>query len=503
MAGYTRNDVTDQIANGNTVDAIPLDGEFNAIQVAFAAVGGHRHDGSPGEGAGITVIGPTQDVVASANSLTPKTDNTVDLGSSTLEWKDLYVDGVANIDSLVADTADINGGTIDGAVIGGTIPAAITATSVTIAGDTATTNTATQTLTNKTINLANNTLVATSAQLAASVSDETGSGALVFANSPALSGFPTAPTAAADTNTTQIATTAHVFAERSNIATLANKTLTSPTINGGTISGITDLAVSDGGTGVSTITGIIKGNGISPFSAAVAGTDFLAPSAIGTTIQAYDADLNALSGLSSTGIIVRTGAGLATTRSITAGTGISISNGDGVSGNPVISVTQSGIPSGAIMPFAMSTAPSGWLKANGQAVSRTTYADLFAAIGTTYGSGDGSTTFNLPDLRAEFIRGWDDGRGVDSGRGIGTTQTDQNKAHTHTGSTSSDGAHTHTAVAFTVANPSLAGTGSSGTQVVSGNTSSAGAHTHSLTINSDGGTEARPRNVAMLYCIKV
>lgn len=68
----------------------------------------------------------------------------------------------------------------------------------------------------------------------------------------ALTGTPTAPTAAAGTNTTQIATTAHVFAERTNTATLTNKTLTSPTINGGTISGITDLAVADGGTGAST-----------------------------------------------------------------------------------------------------------------------------------------------------------------------------------------------------------------------------------------------------------
>ena len=57
----------------------------------------------------------------------------------------------------------------------------------------------------------------------------------------------------------------------------------------------------------------------------------------------------------------------------------------------------------------------GWLKANGAAVSRTAYGDLFAKIGTVFGSRDGSTTFNLPDLRGEFIRGWDNGRGVDSG----------------------------------------------------------------------------------------
>ena len=82
------------------------------------------------------------------------------------------------------------------------------------------------------------------------------------------------------------------------------------------------------------------------------------------------------------------------------------------------------IPSGAVMYFAGQTAPSGWLKANGAAVSRTTYAALFAAIGTTYGAGDGRSTFNLPDLRAEFLRGWDDGRGIDSGRAFGSAQRD-------------------------------------------------------------------------------
>ena len=82
------------------------------------------------------------------------------------------------------------------------------------------------------------------------------------------------------------------------------------------------------------------------------------------------------------------------------------------------------IPSGAVLYFAGRTAPTGWLKANGAAVSRTTYATLFAAIGTTYGAGDGRSTFNLPDLRAEFLRGWDDGRGIDSGRAFGSAQGD-------------------------------------------------------------------------------
>jgi len=94
--------------------------------------------------------------------------------------------------------------------------------------------------------------------------------------SPALTGTPTAPTASLNTNTTQIATTAFVVAEvadavtdeRSATATLTNKTLTAPTINGGTISDITDLAVADGGTGSSSITAnsVILGNGSSALS---------------------------------------------------------------------------------------------------------------------------------------------------------------------------------------------------------------------------------------------
>ena len=85
---------------------------------------------------------------------------------------------------------------------------------------------------------------------------------------------------------------------------------------------------------------------------------------------------------------------------------------------------KNALPSGIIAYFAGAHQPTGWLKCNGAAVSRTTYAGVFAAIGTTYGAGDGSTTFNLPDLRGEFIRAWDDGRGVDSGRFLGSRQDD-------------------------------------------------------------------------------
>jgi len=79
-------------------------------------------------------------------------------------------------------------------------------------------------------------------------------------------------------------------------------------------------------------------------------------------------------------------------------------------------------PPGAVAHFAVSSAPSGWMKANGALVSRTAYASLFASIGTAFGAGDGSTTFALPDLRGEFIRGFDDSKGVDAGRTIGSFQ---------------------------------------------------------------------------------
>jgi microcystin-dependent protein len=79
-------------------------------------------------------------------------------------------------------------------------------------------------------------------------------------------------------------------------------------------------------------------------------------------------------------------------------------------------------PPGMVSLFGNSTAPSGWLECNGAAISRTTYSDLFANIGTTFGTGDGSTTFNLPELRGEFIRGWDNSRGIDSGRAFGSFQ---------------------------------------------------------------------------------
>jgi microcystin-dependent protein len=146
---------------------------------------------------------------------------------------------------------------------------------------------------------------------------------------------------------------------------------------------------------------------------------------------------------------------------------------------------------GTITAFAANKTPrGGFLACAGAAVSRLVYRTLFNAIGTTYGVGDGSTTFNLPDLRGRFVRGIDDGAGHDAGRVFGTTQADEFKAHNHT----------FTDFASNVQNEVLSDTGGSG-----GNVSLPDAGTAYATnsaMNNTGGTETRPKNIAMRYYIK-
>jgi hypothetical protein len=100
MAGYVRNDTANNISDGNIINASDLDGEFDSIQSAFVKTTGHKHDGTDAEGAPITKIGPTQDVIASATDLKPKTNNAIDLGTSGLKFKDIYSAGTAYIATL-------------------------------------------------------------------------------------------------------------------------------------------------------------------------------------------------------------------------------------------------------------------------------------------------------------------------------------------------------------------------------------------------------------------
>ena len=138
-------------------------------------------------------------------------------------------------------------------------------------------------------------------------------------------------------------------------------------------------------------------------------------------------------------------------------------------------------PIGSLSAFAGSTAPNKWLICNGAAVSRATYSDLYAVVGDVYGNGDGSTTFNLPDLRGEFIRGLDGGRGVDAARTLGSAQSDLLKSHTHQVQNVFSGG----------------GTGDEENYV-----SNVTASRSTIDTLSSGGAETRPRNIAMNYIIK-
>lgn len=162
------------------------------------------------------------------------------------------------------------------------------------------------------------------------------------------------------------------------------------------------------------------------------------------------------------------------------------------------------LPAGVVVPYASASVPSGWLLCNGQAVSRATYAALFAVVATTFGTGDGSTTFNVPELRGEFIRGLDNARGVDTGRVLGSAQASGIAAHNHTAtSVVTDPGHTHT----TSFGAGVVGTSSGGNLAANTSGSPAtGSNTTGITVattvNNSTGTETRPRNVAFPFIIK-
>jgi phage-related tail fiber protein len=156
---------------------------------------------------------------------------------------------------------------------------------------------------------------------------------------------------------------------------------------------------------------------------------------------------------------------------------------------------------GAVMAFAMPMAPEGWLECNGQAVSRTEYARLFERIEVTFGVGDGENTFNLPDLSGLFIRGWCEENLLDPDREFGSKQNDQIQDHHHN------------ALPSVVANGSDEGRVRKGSDITEGkkrfikNVETNHLHVSSPTNASEAnyvryGKETRPRNVALLYCIK-
>jgi microcystin-dependent protein len=156
------------------------------------------------------------------------------------------------------------------------------------------------------------------------------------------------------------------------------------------------------------------------------------------------------------------------------------------------------LPAGMIMPFAGEVIPAGWELCDGRAVSRTAFRDLFNVIGESFGNGDGSSTFHLPDLRGRFLRGHDPTALVDvdagtrfannaggaTGNNLGTEQVDQYKSHTHS---------------KTVYWDSAIGPFNAGYI----NSYSAAQNPHVVNMDASGGSETRPKNVAINYIIKV
>ncbi len=105
--GYIRKDTGNNIADGNVINASDLDGEFDGLVSAFATSTGHTHDGNTGEGGPISKIGPSLQYEADANAFFPETNNAVDLGKTAKQFKDLYIDGVINADSISADAVTV------------------------------------------------------------------------------------------------------------------------------------------------------------------------------------------------------------------------------------------------------------------------------------------------------------------------------------------------------------------------------------------------------------
>lgn len=166
------------------------------------------------------------------------------------------------------------------------------------------------------------------------------------------------------------------------------------------------------------------------------------------------------------------------------------------------------MPSGSITMYGGTSAPSGWLLCNGVSVSRTTYANLFAAIGTAYGSTSG-TVFNLPDFRGQFPRGVDNGRGLDpnagtrtasatggnTGDNVGSIQTDEFQSHNHGG-----GSHSHNVSLYGNA-PAVTNFPASSGGVIGGTYTTSGPT--STVIATQGGSETRPTNLYVNFIIKI
>lgn len=164
------------------------------------------------------------------------------------------------------------------------------------------------------------------------------------------------------------------------------------------------------------------------------------------------------------------------------------------------------IPAGTVHAFGGTAAPTGYLMCDGSTVSRTTYANLFSAVGIHFGNGDGSTTFNLPDLRGQFLRGTDNMGTVAGAAGVDPDAASRTALHTggntgnNVGSAQVDALHSHNHQYTAEGRHGSNGESSSTAFWADGDTSTSGTVTGTMT--STGGNETRPKNVYVNYIIK-
>jgi microcystin-dependent protein len=158
-----------------------------------------------------------------------------------------------------------------------------------------------------------------------------------------------------------------------------------------------------------------------------------------------------------------------------------------------VSQLKSSVPVGAVLSFPTGVVPAGYLELDGSVQSIATYPDLAVYLGTTFNKGnEGAGNFRLPESRGEFLRGWDHGRNIDTGRGVGTYQEDDFKSHNHPPGNNRPGFMSNEFPNI----QTYHGTSSSGLPAYSGESLQMG------NTGVRGGTETRPRNLAVMWCIK-
>jgi hypothetical protein len=346
MAGYTRNDTGNNIADGNLINAADLDGEFDSLQAAFHASTGHTHDGTAANGAPITKLGPTQDVTISGSAIIPKTNNVVDFGSTSFRFKDGYFSGTVTVNGVTASTA--------------------TLTSVTVAGGTI-----------------NNTSVG--------------------ATTPSTGAFTTLTSNSTTTLNGTSIPSSKTLVDTDSAQTLTNKTLTAPTLNSpvlvtpnlgtpsaATLTNATGLPIIAGTTGTLSIARGGTGSTSTAYCNLTSNVTGTLPSVNGGTGQTSYTDGQLLIGNT---------AGTLSKSTLTAGTGVAITNGNGTitisasgTGGTVTSVAGTGTVNGITLTGTVTS--SGSLTLGGVL----TGVDLAAQITGTLpiangGTGSTSTTY--------------------------------------------------------------------------------------------------------------